>query len=125
MADRTRKLLNKLVKEGRPTPRLAEIAGYFVEMVGGPYGFAKMLHTEFLKAPMGSLARQRILGDIMASLKFANTREGSASELGMLNDADLEKELDTALAEVSLGEPEATPDAKDKGNGQEETHQPG
>lgn len=59
-----------------------DIADAFIEFAGGPVQFAKMLWQDYTGATMGSIARQRIGGMILAMKKDgAEARSGPADDM--------------------------------------------
>jgi hypothetical protein len=97
------KILAKLIATGAETdPRFEDIAGHFIRAAGGPAAIAKILYQEFLRAPQGSLIRQRILEMVLRAAKFAAERRPPPSDLGLLSDDDLELEIAETLGEASL-----------------------
>lgn len=97
----TKERLRKVVT-GSPIndPRLAEVAYTFIDLCGGPKGFARTLFQEFTNSEPGGIARQRILDMMMRSLKFANEQDPKGSDASMLNDEDLTREIERTLAEI-------------------------
>lgn len=67
---------------------IKEIAYQFMHQVGGPSGFVQRIMEEYDGAPIGSLARSRIL-DIMVRLFQIATPKEKHGELGHLSDEDL------------------------------------
>src|SRR5262249_30212549 len=50
-------------------PQLAELAGHFFRVAGGPRQVAQMLYDEFMHGRPGSLVRQRILDMVLRAVK--------------------------------------------------------
>ena len=101
--------LRKAIRGELKEPQLAEISAHFFQMAGGPRKVALMLFTEYLAAKRGSMIRQRILDMILRTTKYANDK-GGGSDLSLLSDDDLEKELILALDSVQTAE--KPPDAE-------------
>ena len=79
---------------------IKEIAYQFMHQVGGPAGFVERIMEEYDGAPIGSLARSRIL-DIMVRLFQIATPKEKHGELGHLTDEDL-----TSILREQLGKNE-------------------
>lgn len=94
-------------------PQLAELAGYFCAVVGGPKAFANLLFQEFAEAPSGSIIRQRILDMILRTIQNANQAMPLITEVQNLEEDDLEREMALVLEKVSGSGSEEKPEAKE------------
>lgn len=97
-----------MVQKDRPDPRLAEVAYHFIHLANGPKGFAKELYQEFKKAKSGSVTRQRIMDMILRSLKIANDQDPKTSDLSILSQEDIDRELHDLIGKVDTDAPETT-----------------
>ena len=82
---------------GKPVPELVEVARNFMQMVGGPRAFAKLLHDELQNAPVGGMVRAKILDLILQCLKFTTPKDKITDDVGILEDEDLEREYKKGL----------------------------
>jgi hypothetical protein len=92
---------------GVSVPQVAELVGHFMQLSGGPQLFAKMLFEEFLRAPEGSIMRQRILESVLRMMAIANQQMGEIKETDLISQEDLERELQELMSKVPDGEEEA------------------
>lgn len=96
--------LRKSVRNaGASIPQLAELAGYFCAVVGGPKAFANLLFQEFAEAPSGSIIRQRILDMILRTIQNANQAMPLITEVQNMEEDDLEREMALVLEKVNSG----------------------
>src|SRR5262245_29850995 len=83
-------------------PQLAELAGHFFRVAGGPRQVAQMLYDEFMHGRPGSLVRQRILDMVLRAVKEGARLSPPPPELGILSEEDLLRELSLAAGDVPL-----------------------
>lgn len=91
--------IEKILDAGAQVPHLSELVERFYEMVGGPRGFAQLLHEEWLAAKPGSMQRARIMEMILrmhGSIKDLTTKD----ELGFLSEDDLVREMYACLGQA-------------------------
>lgn len=105
-------------------PDLAKLVAHFFKNAGGEGAVAKMLYDEFVAAPPGGIARQRIMDMILRGLKWANESEAPQDDLGILTEDDLERELDQLIEEAAPDEPDTTQHGADPAAHREEIDQP-
>jgi hypothetical protein len=74
--------------EANPVPKISDFGLAFVRQAGGMAEVGKMAHDEYNIAPAGSVARQRILSSVLASLSTIKTSYTSEM-LEDLDDADV------------------------------------
>lgn len=96
--------IRQALKDGEGDPQLAEIAAHFVHFAGGARGMAKIMFDAMQSPECSPMMRHRILDSVMRSLKFANEQTGPKADLGLANDADLDRELKQLLGKVQGGE---------------------
>lgn len=85
--------LRKLVENPPPRPSLQAFLDHWFAVRGGPAQFALDLCQEFDAAEPGSLVRSQITQLVLRSMKVADAKEGALDELGLISDADLERQL--------------------------------
>lgn len=90
-------------------PDLAKLVTHFFHQAGGEREVAKMLYREFVDAQEGSIVRQRILDMVLRALKFTNEQDPPEDDLGILSDADLDRELNEIVGELSDGSEATNP----------------
>jgi hypothetical protein len=98
--------LRKLVANPPPRPSLQAFLDHWFAVRGGPAQFALDLCQEFDAADPGSLVRSQITTLVLRSMKVADAKEGALDELGLLSDADLDRQL-ALLGEKLTAEPES------------------
>jgi hypothetical protein len=87
--DTARKIIRGMAAEKlqKPVkPDLSEISALFIQQLGGPEAFAKMLSREFHAAAAGSSTRQKIVASI---LQWSSTGKDDTSNLGQMTDDEL------------------------------------
>lgn len=93
----------KAFAQGAKVPQVGELIAHFQALAGGPEALAKMMYTEFVAAPAGSIIRQRILDTILRLTSAMNQQMGSLGDLEMLGTEDLERELERLLVGFADG----------------------
>lgn len=75
-------------------PSTEAFLDHFFAFAGGPAAVAKMLYTEFISAPSGSLMRQRTLELVMRSMGKADAKGSPLDDTTSLSDDDLMREIE-------------------------------
>lgn len=107
------KVMRAIQQAGIQVPQVAEMVSHFVQVAGGPRSMAKMMYEEYLHAKPGSIIRQRLLDSMLRMMSFANQQIGTVTEVDMLSDEDLVKELSEVMGEIEDGEEEKDPGPSD------------
>lgn len=83
-------------------PQMANVAGHFLQMVGGERAFAKILLDEYRSEKSTPTMKARIMQMILGAMRFANERQnGIGDDLGLMNDEDLAKTLERTILSIS------------------------
>jgi hypothetical protein len=101
-------VLLRAATDGEGLDTLADVVERFIRRVGGADGLAKMLYDEYQEAKPGSLLRQRILDMALRAWGKVEGARG-ADDLGMLDDADLERLIQQRLKEAEKNHATAEP----------------
>jgi hypothetical protein len=98
------------------TPQLAGIATRLMKRAGGQDEFADTIYKEFQKTEAGSLARAKILDQIMRLIKTAAEQEQKREDLGLIEERDIEAKIIWYLKRIITSESRK----KNAGNDQQE-----
>ncbi len=94
-----------LIQGTATLPHLSELAEHFIRLQGGPQAVAMMLKKEWDEANPGSIVRARILEMLLRTWKIAEDKTENLSDLGLLTKADLDREIDERLKEITKEPP--------------------
>lgn len=114
--------MEQAIKKRQGLPHLSDLAEHFVQVAGGPRQVARMMYQEWLAAREGSVVRARILDLLTRVWRFASESQPRVDDLGVLTEADLERELGDLLGSAGVTdalaqEKEAGPEADGHGAG--------
>lgn len=94
------KAIDKTMREKKNTslPHISALVESFIAAAGGMEAFGDLLWKDFQEAKPGSMTRLRVYDLISHAWRFSQQRDGGRDDLGILNEADLEREMKDILA---------------------------
>jgi hypothetical protein len=104
----TGQIMLEAMLASQQSTELMEMARHFFSLMGGPSGFARELHHEFLASKAGGLVRFKILDLVLQCQRFITPKDALKEELGLLTEADLERVHQEALNRYAKQNPAST-----------------
>src|SRR5215472_15804075 len=87
----TGQIMLEAMLASQQSTELMEMARHFFSLMGGPSGFARELHREYMASKAGGLVRFKILDLVLACQRFITPKDSLREELGLLTEADLQR----------------------------------
>lgn len=78
-----------------------DIIAHFMDLCDGPRAFAKMMFDQYMDPDCSPMVKARVLEMLLRSLKFAEAKRGNIDDLGLLNEADLDREISAMLTSMA------------------------
>ena len=93
--------IEKAMLSDTPPVDIHDLACEWMNLCGGPKGFAKIMFDELTGLPPGSAGRVRLL-DIGARLWTIATNPHSGGDLGFMTEADLERAAGNLMVRIGV-----------------------